>query len=235
MEFPEGFNQLELLKTHGHLIPRGARSLWPGEENVEEEDEEEEEEEEGECNEEWYSEREERLKGRPQELMLWAAEKNRLATVQRLLTDDPSLVHCRDLDGYTPLHRGAYGGHVAMASTLLAAGAEINPRTVDGWTPLHSACRWGRVAVAALLLRRGAELNGQTNGGLTPLHLAASHTSQPPTDSAHTLEFLLSQRDLQPGLQSSGGETASEVARRSGPYHFLFEMVEDCTSVLPPR
>lgn len=156
-----------------------------------------------------------------------------LSTVRRLLTADPSLAHCYDEDGYTPLHRAAYSGHVGVVSALLAAGCKVNPRTVDGWTPLHSACRWSRVAVVSFLLQNGAELNAQTNGGLTPLHLAASHSGSSKTDSAHTLELLLSQRHLKAGLLSSSGETASEVARRSGPHHFLFEIAEDCTSVLP--
>uniref|UniRef100_UPI003AAD4B7A ankyrin repeat domain-containing protein 49 n=1 Tax=Centroberyx gerrardi TaxID=166262 RepID=UPI003AAD4B7A len=227
MEFPEDFNQLELLNTHGHLIPRGASSLWTTD------DVEGDEVEEEERSEEWYLQSEEALKDTPEELILWAAENNRLSAVHRLLAADPSLAHCRDEDGYTPLHRAAYSGHVAVASALLAAGSKVNPRTIDGWTPLHSACRWGRVAVATFLLQRGAELNAQTNGGLTPLHLAAAHTSSSPTDSAHTLELLLSQRHLKAGLRSSSGETASEVARRSGPHYFLFEMVEDCASVLP--
>ncbi|XP_022614272.1 ankyrin repeat domain-containing protein 49 [Seriola dumerili] len=233
MEFPEDFNQLELLNTHGHLIPRGASSLWSGSKNNEEEDEEEEEEEEEEDHsEEWYLEKEETLKDKPAELILWAAENNRLSTVHRLLTADPLLVHCCDEDGYTPLHRAAYSGHVDVVSALLTAGSKVNPRTIDGWTPLHSACRWSRVTVVSFLLQHGAELNAQTNGGLTPLHLAASHTSSTKTDSAHTLELLLSQRHLNPGLHSSSMETASEVARRSGPHHFLFEMVEDCVNVV---
>ncbi|XP_029919875.1 ankyrin repeat domain-containing protein 49 isoform X2 [Myripristis murdjan] len=229
MEFPEDFNQLELLNTHGHLIPHGASSLWT-------EDEvggDEVEEEEGEHTEEWYLQWEEKLKDSPEELILWAAENNRLSTVHRLLASDPALTRCCDEDGYTPLHRAAYSGHVGVASALLAAGSQVNARTIDGWTPLHSACRWGRVTVATLLLQHGAELNAQTNGGLTPLHLAASYTGPSPTDSAHTLELLLSQRHLKAGLRSSSGETATEVARRSGPHYFLFEMVEDCGSVLP--
>lgn len=156
-----------------------------------------------------------------------------LSTVHRLLTADPQLVHCCDEDGYTPLHRAAYSGHVDVVSALLAAGSKINPCTIDGWTPLHSACRWSRITVASFLLQHGAELNAQTNGGLTPLHLAASHTSALKTDSAHTLELLLSQRHLKAGLRSSSGETASELARRSGPHHFLFEMVDDCVNILP--
>ncbi|KAM8842465.1 ankyrin repeat domain-containing protein 49 isoform 1-T2 [Synchiropus picturatus] len=231
MEFPEDFNQLELLNTHGHMIPRGASSLWTA--SQEEEEDEEEEAPEGGYSEEWYLQREDKLQDKPAELLLWAAENNRLSTVHRLLLADPSLVHCSDEDGYTPLHRAAYSGHVEMVSSLVAAGSEIDPRTVDGWTPLHSACRWSRVAVASRLLQHGAELNAQTNGGLTALHLAASHTSQTKTDSRQTLELLLSQRHLKAGLLSSSNETAGDLARRSGPFHFLFEMVEDCTSVLP--
>lgn len=157
-----------------------------------------------------------------------------LSTVLHLLTSDPLLVDCCDEDGYTPLHRAAYSGHVEVASALLASGSKVNPRTIDGWTPLHSACRWSHVAVVSCLLQNGADLNAQTNGGLTPLHLAASYTSSSKRDSAHTLELLLSKRQLKPELHSTSGETAGDIARRSGPHYFLFEMVEDCIHVVPP-
>ncbi len=77
MEFPEDFNQLELLNTHGHLIPRGASSLWTGSKD----EEDEVEEEEGDHSEEWYLEKEETLKDKPNELTLWAAENNRVSDV----------------------------------------------------------------------------------------------------------------------------------------------------------
>lgn len=76
MEFPEDFNQLELLNTHGHLIPHGASSLWTGSQ-----DDDEEMEEEAEHSEEWYLEKEETLKDEPKELILWAAETNRVSDV----------------------------------------------------------------------------------------------------------------------------------------------------------
>lgn len=77
MEFPEDFNQLELLNTHGHLIPRGASSLWTGSRDEEEEVEEEEQV----HSEEWYLEKEEILKDKPKQLILWAAENNRVSDV----------------------------------------------------------------------------------------------------------------------------------------------------------
>lgn len=75
MDFPEDFNQLELLNTHGHLIPRGASSLWTGSKD----EDEEADEEEGEHSEEWYLEKEENLKDKPADLFLWAAENNRVS------------------------------------------------------------------------------------------------------------------------------------------------------------
>lgn len=77
MEFPEDFNQLELLNTHGHLIPRGASSLWNGSKD----EEEDMEEEEAEHSEEWYLEKEETLSDKPAELLLWAAENNRVSRI----------------------------------------------------------------------------------------------------------------------------------------------------------
>ncbi|KAJ3613972.1 hypothetical protein NHX12_017550 [Muraenolepis orangiensis] len=81
MDFPEDFNQLELLQTHGHLIPRGASSLWTGEgvAGEEENDDDDEGEEDEDESEEWLCQKETSLRDRPEELMLWAAEKNRVS------------------------------------------------------------------------------------------------------------------------------------------------------------
>ncbi|KAG9278379.1 ankyrin repeat domain-containing protein 49 [Astyanax mexicanus] len=221
MDFPEGFNQLELLQTHGHMIPVGTESAWE-----EETGEDDDDYDEGQHSEEWYEQQEVKLKDSPAELMLWAAEKNRLATVKRLLESDPSLVNCRDDDSYTPLHRAAYSGHLSVVSALLDAGAELHARTVDGWTPLHSASRWGHTAIASCLLRRGAEVNAVTRGRLTPLQLAAGNPA-----AALTLELLLSQRSLQVGLKNSAGETACDIALRTSAHYSLFEMKEPCNNV----
>ncbi|KAB5535407.1 hypothetical protein PHYPO_G00117340 [Pangasianodon hypophthalmus] len=221
MEFPEGFNQLELLETHGHMIPVGTESAWDEEEDEDEEDDDEEQQ-----SEEWYQQQELKRKDNPLELMLWAAEKNRLSTVERLAASDPSLVNCRDADGYTPLHRASYSGHALVVSFLLDSGADLHARTVDGWTPLHSASRWGHAAIASCLLRRGSEVNAVTNGQLTPLQLAAGNPA-----ALQTLELLLSQRTLQAGLRNSAGETAYDIALRKTAHYGLFEIAEPCNNV----
>ncbi len=87
---------------------------------------------------------------------------------------DAGLVHARDADGYTPLHRAAYNNRVAMVQWLLERGADVGARTLDGWTALHSAARWGQARTAALLLQAGADVNAATTGAQTPLHLAAA-------------------------------------------------------------
>ncbi|KPP57092.1 hypothetical protein Z043_125218 [Scleropages formosus] len=151
-----------------------------------------------------------------------------MATVQRLLSADGSLAGTRDEDGYTPLHRAAYNGHLEIGRALVHHGADLNARTVDGWTPLHSACRWNNVAVASYLVQQGALVNAQTNGLLTPLHLAASNCN-----ARQTLELLLTHRHLEAGLKSSSGETAFDIARRTSALYRLFEIVEPCNSILP--
>lgn len=219
MDFPEGFNQLELLDSPDHVIPVGTRSGWVDEEEGEDEDE-------SVHTEEWYQQQELRLQDTPTELILWAAERNRFATVERLIALDPTLVNCHDSDGYTPLHRAAYSGHQDVASALLKAGANLHARTADDWMPLHSACRWGHANVASLLLQWGSEVNAMTAGRLTALQLAAGNAA-----AGKTIELLLSQRTLQAGLKNSAGETAYDIAHRTSEHHRLFEIAELCNNV----
>lgn len=75
-DFPESFNQLELLETHRDLIPRGTQSLWSGESDDEDQDEK---------TEEWYQAQERKLENNPDKLLLWAAEKNRVSHLERSL------------------------------------------------------------------------------------------------------------------------------------------------------
>uniref|UniRef100_A0A2K5N9G5 Uncharacterized protein n=1 Tax=Cercocebus atys TaxID=9531 RepID=A0A2K5N9G5_CERAT len=207
LDFSEHCNQLEFLETYGHLIPTGTQSLWVGSSD--------EDEEQDEKNEEWYQEKD------PSKLFLWAAEKNRLTTVRRLLSEEVAHVNTRDEDEYTPLHRAAYSGHLDIVQELIAQGADAHAVTMDGWTPLHSA-------LASFLLQHDADINAQTKGLLAPLHLAAGNR-----DSKDILELLLVSCYIKPGLKNNLEETAFDIARRTSIYHYLFETVEGCTNSSP--
>ncbi|XP_044114234.1 ankyrin repeat domain-containing protein 49 isoform X2 [Neovison vison] len=152
----------------------------------------------------------------------------KLTTVRRLLSEKATHVNTRDEDEYTPLHRAAYSGHLDVVRELIAQGADVHAVTVDGWTPLHSACKWNNTRVASFLLQHDADINAQTKGLLTPLHLAAGNR-----DSKDTLELLLMNRYIKPGLKNNLEETAFDIARRTSVYHYLFEIVEGCTNSSP--
>ena len=47
---------------------------------------------------------------------LWAAENGEMAIVKELLEGETGkeLLQCQDTDGYTPLHRASYNGHLEV-------------------------------------------------------------------------------------------------------------------------
>ncbi|XP_034836077.1 ankyrin repeat domain-containing protein 49 [Maniola hyperantus] len=161
-------------------------------------------------------------KENPNDHVLWAAENGELETLKELITKQPGLVHARDTDGYTPLHRAAYSNHINIISYLLSVGANIGAKTELGWTPLHSACNWNNYASAARLLAAGADPTAFSDGEQTPMHLAAamSHCKS-------TLLILLLREDLVETARrrNHSDETPEQLARGHGIYAPLFDMV----------
>ncbi|XP_021941554.1 ankyrin repeat domain-containing protein 49-like isoform X3 [Zootermopsis nevadensis] len=104
------------------------------------------------------------LRESPDKEILWASENGKLSAVERLILIDPMLIHVKDKDGYTPLHRACYNGHEHVVDLLLSHGANISAETVDGWQPLHSACKWNNAGCVAKLLEHGADPNAASNG-----------------------------------------------------------------------
>ncbi|XP_033230457.1 ankyrin repeat domain-containing protein 49-like [Belonocnema kinseyi] len=155
--------------------------------------------------------------------ILQAAENGILEKVKNLLDKNPSLIEATDNDGYTPLHRACYGNHLDIVEYLLSKNAAIDAQTQDGWQPLHSACCWNNVECAALLLQHGADINARSKGDQTPLHLASASSHNSPA-----LQLLLLHPDINPRLVNSSGDTAEQIARRTGKYYPLFEVIEPC-------
>ncbi|XP_068678198.1 ankyrin repeat domain-containing protein 49-like [Montipora foliosa] len=159
-------------------------------------------------------------------ILLESCEKGMVDRVVEILELKASLINCKDEDGYSPLHRACYNGHLDVVGVLLERGADVRAVTEDGWQPLHCACRWGKTAVASLLLQNGADINAQTNGKQTALHFAASGVG-----GTTTLQLLLCNRWLDASVRNMQNETAYDIAYRSGKHYKLFEIVEDCINV----
>ncbi|XP_023712556.1 ankyrin repeat domain-containing protein 49 [Cryptotermes secundus] len=163
----------------------------------------------------------------PDKKILWASENGKLSVVERLILADPAVIHAKDKDGYTPLHRACYNDHEHVVDLLLRHGANISAETEDGWQPLHSASKWNNAHCVAKLLEHGADPNAASRGGQTPLHLAASNSY-----AKDTLQLLLLHPDIQTDLRNRTGESAADLARRCGKYGYLFEIAEACINNL---
>ncbi|KAG9432791.1 ankyrin repeat domain-containing protein 49 [Apis mellifera carnica] len=159
--------------------------------------------------------------------ILAAAENGDLDKIKKLLTKNHRLLECTDKDGYTPLHRACYGNHVEIVEYLLQAGAKIDAKTQDEWQPLHSASCWNNVECVATLIANGADINAKSKGDQTPLHLVSASSHNSPA-----LQLLLLHPDTNPKLINSSGDTAEHIARRTGKYYPMFEIIEDCLNVI---
>lgn len=155
--------------------------------------------------------------------ILWAAENGELDIIKDLISLNKSLLLHKDKDGYTPLHRACYNNHEKVVEYLLSIGADYSSQTEDNWQPLHSACRWNNARIAVMLLDAGADINALTTGNQTPLHLAASNGN-----AKETLQLLIMNKSVKHDILNDSNETAYDIAKRSGKYYRLFEILEPC-------
>ncbi|XP_046983923.1 protein maternal effect lethal 26-like [Schistocerca americana] len=104
--------------------------------------------------------------------LIEAAEQGAVEQLRELLAAGAD-VRARGEYSWTALHLTARGGHVAAASCLVGAGAEVDARTSWGQrTPLHWAAEGGHAGAAAELLLAGADRGARDVHGRTPLDLA---------------------------------------------------------------
>ncbi|CAF2791794.1 unnamed protein product [Rotaria sp. Silwood2] len=108
--------------------------------------------------------------------LLEASKSGDLDVVKRVLTFNPSLVNCRDVQGRnsTPLHFAAGYNRIQVVEYLLAMGADVTARDKGGLVPLHNSCSYGHLEVTALLLNNGASSQVTDLWKVTPLHESAA-------------------------------------------------------------
>jgi ankyrin repeat protein len=115
-----------------------------------------------------------------EKLILRAAKRGDVATVQALIKKNQALLRARDTDGSTPLHCAAWKGHAEVVEALLAAGADIDDHNQNdhwGTTPLHAAAHGNQKNVAEVLIAQGADLNARNLNNRTPLEETEVHNS----------------------------------------------------------
>lgn len=100
------------------------------------------------------------------QLLLEACKSGDLDVVERILTNEPSLVHCSDTEGRlsTPLHFAAGYNRVDVCKLLINRfRASVHACDRASLQPLHNAASYGHLKVVTLLIKSGADINAQVS------------------------------------------------------------------------
>ena len=95
----------------------------------------------------------------------------------QLLLDYKASVHSKNVEGYTPLHKSAVGGHTTVADLLLRAKANVLVKTKSGKTAMDLAALRKHTDLTQFLVSKENEAIAQIStdqDGNTALHFAAS-------------------------------------------------------------
>ena len=117
------------------------------------------------------------------------------------------------------LHIAAGLNNPEMATTLIAAGADVNARDDGGSTPLHYApfINYGSITnvkgeITKMLINAGADVNARDDDGFTPLHWAARTSDS--EKGASTKILIAAGADV--NARSDNGRTPLHWAARLG-------------------
>lgn len=109
-------------------------------------------------------------------MLISAAIFSNLAMVTRLFNGSvfrETLLNALDsVNGMSPLHCAALGGHAAVLRALLNGGYNVDATERNNRTALHLVAQAGFLPAAKVLLEAQAQPNRGDGEGRTPLHLA---------------------------------------------------------------
>ncbi|CAI5970421.1 unnamed protein product [Closterium sp. NIES-65] len=145
-----------------------------------------------------------------------AASAGHVDQLNELLSAAPSLAHCSDYNGRTPLHVAAAHGHVSCINAILQRnGVDVNALDRNGATPVLEAVKNGQSKAAEALQAAGAALLLK-DPGATLCRLAASAATEASSSKSggsnvQYLERLLA-AEADVNAQDHAGCTALHVA-----------------------
>ncbi|HEY4362719.1 MAG TPA: ankyrin repeat domain-containing protein [Bryobacteraceae bacterium] len=105
---------------------------------------------------------------------------------------------------------------LAVAQSLLDAGAEVDRPDPEGLTPLHWAVLGNHVELAQLLLNHGAQVNRQDKHGMTPLLYAANIDF-----GDHQMLDRLLKSGANPAARTPENQSARDLATQHHHTHLL--------------
>jgi prolyl 4-hydroxylase len=87
-----------------------------------------------------------------------AAQTGDVEQLNSVIETMAHLLDAKDVNGWTPLHEGARGGHESVVRLLVNKGASINERNTEGATPLYWSIKQNGVdhPVSQFLMELGA-------------------------------------------------------------------------------
>ena len=101
---------------------------------------------------------------------LRAAKEVKLSAC-RLIIENVQDKNPADVDGQTPLHEFAAGGHLELCRLIIKNLQNCkNPANKNRQTPLHFAAREGHLKVCRLIMENVEDKNPADRRGQTPLH-----------------------------------------------------------------
>lgn len=129
----------------------------------------------------------------------------KLDDVQKMIAQDPSVIHSTDKWGFTALHNAMSEDPNEAIIFIIEQGANVNAQNDEGIAPLHLACS---PEIADLVLKHGADKNLRDRDGRTPLHILASEGDH----RYEVIQYLLEQ-EADASLKDNDGMTAVEISK----------------------